>query len=107
MRDQTPGGEKAVARRLQRWFLNKGLTINLTDRGDPRARSSTKWSATSPSMVGSERAGESTAPHKVKGRTFHYPGGLVDRETHQPHQNAFASTSIGLSGKGHRGTRWR
>ncbi|OYL22231.1 hypothetical protein A5N45_11980, partial [Streptococcus pneumoniae] len=76
---------ETVARRLQEMaFLNKGLTINLTDERvtqDEVVDEVVSDVAEAPKSA-SERAAESTAPHKVKSRTFHYPGGLVDFVKH-------------------------
>src|SRR5699024_779737 len=72
---------ETVARRLQEMaFLNKGLTINLTDervREEEIVDEVVSDVAEAPKSA-EEKAAESVAPHKVKYRTFHYPGGLVD-----------------------------
>ncbi|MGU3436308.1 DNA topoisomerase (ATP-hydrolyzing) subunit B [Actinomycetes bacterium M1A6_2h] len=76
-----------VARRLQEMaFLNKGLTIVLTDErasdveivADDVADSDV---AEIPKSA-SDEAAESTAPHKAKTKTYHYPGGLEDYVKH-------------------------
>src|SRR4029077_7279680 len=76
---------ETVARRLQEMaFLNKGLTINLTDervRNEEAVDELCSATADAPKTA-EEKAAESTAPHKVKHRTFHYPGGLVDFVKH-------------------------
>ena len=77
---------ETVARRLQEMaFLNKGLTITLTDeRVDAPTRSIDEVvsdTAEAPKSA-EEKAAEAAAPHKVKHRTFHYPGGLVDYVKH-------------------------
>lgn len=76
---------ETVARRLQEMaFLNKGLTINLTDERvtpDEVVDDVVSDTAEAPKSA-QEKAAESTAPHKVKSRTFHYPGGLVDFVKH-------------------------
>jgi len=95
---------ETVARRLQEMaFLNKGLTINLTDeRVTPEEVVDEVVSDTAEAPKSAEeKAAEKAAPHKVKHRTFHYPGGLVDyikhiNRTKQPiHQSI-----VDFSGKG-------
>jgi DNA gyrase subunit B len=95
---------ETVARRLQEMaFLNKGLTINLTDeRVAPEEVVDEIVSdhAEAPKSA-EEKAAEQAAPHKVKHRTFHYPGGLVDyvkhiNRTKQPITNSI----VDFSGKG-------
>lgn len=76
---------ETVARRLQEMaFLNKGLTINLTDeRVAPEEVVDEVVSDTAEAPKSAEeKAAESVAPHKVKHRTFHYPDGLVDFVKH-------------------------
>lgn len=95
---------ETVARRLQEMaFLNKGLTINLTDERvtqDEVVDEVVSDVAEAPKSA-SERAAESTAPHKVKSRTFHYPGGLVDFVKHiNRTKNAIHSSIVDFSGKG-------
>lgn len=91
---------ETVARRLQEMaFLNKGLTIVFTDERVSEAE------------VAADEAGETAeAPkhseedqpeHKVKARTYHYPGGLEDfvrhiNRTKQPIHNSV----VGFTGKG-------
>lgn len=76
---------ETVARRLQEMaFLNKGLTINLTDErvtNEEVVDEVVSDTADAPKSA-QEKAAESAAPHKVKHRTFHYPGGLVDFVKH-------------------------
>ena len=96
---------ETVARRLQEMaFLNKGLTITLTDeRVTPTEVVDEVVSDTAEAPKSAEeKAAEQTAPQqKVKHRTFHYPGGLVDfvkhiNRTKQPiHTNV-----VDFSGKG-------
>jgi DNA gyrase subunit B len=76
---------ETVARRLQEMaFLNKGLTITLTDeRVTAEAVTDEVVSDTAEAPKSAqEKAAEAAAPHKVKNRTFHYPGGLVDFVKH-------------------------
>ena len=77
---------ETIARRLQEMaFLNKGLTIDAARRARHRRA---KWSTTSsatprrPRSRRTRRPPKRLAPHKVKDRTFHYPGGLVDFVKH-------------------------
>ncbi|MGB3771609.1 MAG: DNA topoisomerase (ATP-hydrolyzing) subunit B [Rhodococcus sp. (in: high G+C Gram-positive bacteria)] len=69
-----------VARRLQEMaFLNKGLTIVLTDERASdveRIADEASESDTAEAPRSAEDGGEVT--HKVKTRTYHYPGGLED-----------------------------
>lgn len=76
---------ETVARRLQEMaFLNKGLTIELTDErvtADEVVDEVVSETAEAPKTA-DEKAAEGSGPHKVKHRTFHYPGGLVDYVKH-------------------------
>ncbi|MBX7433745.1 DNA topoisomerase (ATP-hydrolyzing) subunit B [Mycobacterium sp. Y57] len=76
---------ETIARRLQEMaFLNKGLTIELTDervRADDIVDDVVSDTAEAPKTA-EEKAAEAAAPHKVKHRVFHYPGGLVDFVKH-------------------------
>jgi DNA gyrase subunit B len=96
---------ETVARRLQEMaFLNKGLTITLTDeRVTPTEVVDEVVSDTAEAPKSAEeKAAEQAAPQqKVKHRTFHYPGGLVDfvkhiNRTKQP----IHTTVVDFSGKG-------
>lgn len=96
---------ETVARRLQEMaFLNKGLTITLTDeRVTPEEVVDEVVSDTAAApKTAEEIAAEQAAPRqKVKHRTFHYPGGLVDfvkhiNRTKQP----IHSSVVDFSGKG-------
>ncbi|WP_396836760.1 DNA topoisomerase (ATP-hydrolyzing) subunit B [Mycobacterium sp. ITM-2016-00318] len=76
---------ETVARRLQEMaFLNKGLTITLADeRVTPEEVVDEVVSDTAEAPKSAEeKEAEARAPHKVKHRTFHYPGGLVDYVKH-------------------------
>jgi DNA gyrase subunit B len=76
---------ETVARRLQEMaFLNKGLTITLADeRVTPEEVVDDVVSDTAEAPKSAEeKEAEAKAPHKVKYRTFHYPGGLVDYVKH-------------------------
>jgi DNA gyrase subunit B len=93
---------ETVARRLQEMaFLNKGLTIKLTD--ERVSDSDVTDEVVSETAEAPKHAEESTAPaeHKVKTRTYHYPGGLEDfvrhiNRTKQPIHNSV----VGFTGKG-------
>ena len=76
---------ETIARRLQEMaFLNKGLTIELTDeRVAPEEIVDEVVSDTAAAPKSAdEKAAEAAAPQKVKHRVFHYPGGLVDFVKH-------------------------
>lgn len=85
-------------------FLNKGLTINLTDeRVTPEEVVDEVVSdiAEAPKSAEEIAAEKSMPAKKVMHRTFHYPGGLVDfvkhiNRTKQPITNSI----VGFSGKG-------
>ncbi|MEO8815494.1 MAG: DNA topoisomerase (ATP-hydrolyzing) subunit B [Mycobacterium sp.] len=76
---------ETVARRLQEMaFLNKGLTIDLTDQRVTPAEvvdEVVSDTAEAPKSA-NQQAAEAGAPHKVKHRVFCYPGGLVDFVKH-------------------------
>jgi len=96
---------ETVARRLQEMaFLNKGLTITLTDERVTPAEvvdEVVSDTAAAPKSA-EEKAAEQAAPQqKVKHRTFYYPGGLVDfvkhiNRTKQP----IHSSVVDFAGKG-------
>jgi DNA gyrase subunit B len=93
---------ETVARRLQEMaFLNKGLTIKLTD--ERVSDSDVTDEVVSETAEAPKHAEEGPAPaeHKVKTRTYHYPGGLEDfvrhiNRTKQPIHNSV----VGFTGKG-------
>ena len=95
---------ETVARRLQEMaFLNKGLTITLADeRVTPEEIVDEVVSDTAEAPKSAqEKAAEQAAPHKIKSRTFHYPGGLVDYVKHINRTKQPIHTSIvDFSGKG-------
>jgi DNA gyrase subunit B len=76
---------ETIARRLQEMaFLNKGLTIDLIDErvaADEVTDEIVSDTADAPKSA-DEKEAEARAPHKVKHRTYHYPGGLVDFVKH-------------------------
>jgi DNA gyrase subunit B len=95
---------ETVARRLQEMaFLNKGLTINLSDErvtADEVVDEVVSDTAEAPKTA-EEKAAESAAPHKIKKRTFHYPGGLVDFVKHiNRTKTAIQGSVIDFDGKG-------
>ena len=77
---------ETVARRLQEMaFLNKGLTINLTDErvsAEEIVDEVVSDTAEAPKSAEEKAAESVTVQHRVKHRTFHYPGGLVDFVKH-------------------------
>ncbi|AHC23466.1 MULTISPECIES: DNA topoisomerase (ATP-hydrolyzing) subunit B [Mycobacteriaceae] len=95
---------ETIARRLQEMaFLNKGLTIELTDeRVAPEEVVDEVVSdhAEAPKSA-EEKAAEHSAPQKVKHRVFHYPGGLVDFVKHiNRTKTAIQPSVIDFEGKG-------
>ncbi|WP_370011191.1 DNA topoisomerase (ATP-hydrolyzing) subunit B [Nocardia cyriacigeorgica] len=93
---------ETVARRLQEMaFLNKGLTITLTDErvSDTEVTDEVvSETAEAPKHADAEAP---QAEHKVKSRTYHYPGGLEDfvrhiNRTKQPIHNSV----VAFTGKG-------
>ncbi|ORV46073.1 DNA gyrase subunit B [Mycolicibacter engbaekii] len=95
---------ETVARRLQEMaFLNKGLTIELTDervRVEEVVDEVVSDTAEAPKTA-EEQAAEAVAPHKVKHRVFHYPGGLRDFVAHiNRTKTAIHPTIVDFDGKG-------
>lgn len=95
---------ETVARRLQEMaFLNKGLTIDLTDErvtAESVVDDVVSDTAEAPKSA-DEKAAEASGPHKVKRRTFHYPGGLVDYVKHiNRTKTAIQQSIIAFDGKG-------
>ena len=95
---------ETVARRLQEMaFLNKGLTITLADERVAAAAVTEEVvsdTAEAPKSA-EEKAAEEAGPHKVKNRTFHYPGGLVDFVKHiNRTKSAIHQSIVDFSGKG-------
>jgi DNA gyrase subunit B len=95
---------ETVARRLQEMaFLNKGLTITLADeRVSPEEVVDDVVSNTAEAPKSAqEKAAEAAAPHRVKHRTFQYPGGLVDFVKHiNRTKNSIQQSIIDFEGKG-------
>jgi DNA gyrase subunit B len=95
---------ETIARRLQEMaFLNKGLTIELTDErvtAEEVVDEVVSDQAEAPKSA-EEKAAEAAAPHKVKHRTFHYPGGLVDFVKHiNRTKSPIQQSVIDFEGKG-------
>ncbi|HET9875007.1 MAG TPA: DNA topoisomerase (ATP-hydrolyzing) subunit B [Mycobacterium sp.] len=97
---------ETVARRLQEMaFLNKGLTITLTDeRVTTHDVVDEVVSDVAEAPKSAEaKAAESVAPKKVKHRVFHYPGGLVDYVKHinsTSTKSPIHASIVDFSGKG-------
>ncbi len=95
---------ETVARRLQEMaFLNKGLTITLVDErvtAEEVVDEVVSDTAEAPKSA-EEKAAEAAGPHKVKNRTFHYPGGLVDYIKHiNRTKTPIHQSIVDFSGKG-------
>ncbi|WP_068276152.1 DNA topoisomerase (ATP-hydrolyzing) subunit B [Aldersonia kunmingensis] len=90
---------ETVSRRLQEMaFLNRGLTITFTDErvsDDDITEEVVSETAEAPKAEGE-------APvHKVKSRTYHYPGGLEDFVRHiNRTKQSIHNSVVGFTGKG-------
>lgn len=96
---------ETVARRLQEMaFLNKGLTIDLIDErvtAEEVVDEVVSDTAAAPKSAEEQAAEKAAAKPKVKHRTFHYPGGLVDFVKHiNRTKQAIHQTIVDFSGKG-------
>ena len=99
---------ETVARRLQEMaFLNKGLTITLTDQRPQAVEppGDANGDEDAPATVGAEAVQTETekaaAAMKPKTRTYHYPDGLVDYIKHLNRtKQSIHNTVIGFSAKG-------
>ncbi|QRY62341.1 DNA topoisomerase (ATP-hydrolyzing) subunit B [Gordonia sp. PDNC005] len=95
---------ETVARRLQEMaFLNKGLTITLTDEriteADVEAAPDVEGDDSAESIKTADERAEKIA--KVKTRTYHYPDGLVDYIKHLNRtKNAVHKSVVGFAAKG-------
>ncbi|MET8773740.1 DNA topoisomerase (ATP-hydrolyzing) subunit B [Nocardia sp. NPDC004654] len=96
---------ETVARRLQEMaFLNKGLTITLTDERVSESEVTDEVvsdTAEAPKHLDENAPAVEEPKAKVKVRTYHYPGGLEDfvkhiNRTKQPIHNSV----VGFTGKG-------
>ncbi len=104
--ETTTFSAETVARRLQEMaFLNKGLTITLTDNriSDDQARAEAELDGdgadAAESITSEEKKAEQAAV--VRTRTYHYPDGLVDYIKHLNRtKTAIHSSVIGYSAKG-------
>ncbi|WP_024801406.1 DNA topoisomerase (ATP-hydrolyzing) subunit B [Nocardia sp. BMG51109] len=91
---------ETVARRLQEMaFLNKGLHITFTD--ERVTESDVTEEVVSDTAEAPKQSEAAPVEHKVKSRTYHYPGGLMDFVKHinrskQPIHN----TVVGFTAKG-------
>ena len=96
---------ETVARRLQEMaFLNKGLTIDLIDErvtAEEVVDEVVSDTAAAPKSAEEQAAEKAAAKPKVKHRTFHYPGGLVDFVKHiNRTKQAIHQSIVDFSGKG-------
>lgn len=94
---------ETVSRRLQEMaFLNKGLTITLTDQRVSESDVIDEVvSDTAEAPKHAEEGAEKPVEHKVKTRTYHYPGGLVDFVRHiNRTKQAIHNSVVGFTGKG-------
>lgn len=93
---------ETVSRRLQEMaFLNKGLTIVLTDE---RVTETELTDEVASEQAEAPKADPGQAPvvePKVKSRTYHYPGGLEDFVRHiNRTKTAIHNSVVGFTGKG-------
>ena len=96
---------ETVSRRLQEMaFLNKGLTITFTDErvtDDEVTDEVVSEVAAAPKTHAEEEAEAVTPVHKVKTRTYHYPGGLEDFVRHiNRTKSPIHNSVVGFTGKG-------
>ncbi|AZG47035.1 DNA topoisomerase (ATP-hydrolyzing) subunit B [Gordonia insulae] len=105
--ETTTFSAETVARRLQEMaFLNKGLTITLTDNrlSDEAAVAEAEMDGsgddTAPEMIKSD-AEKARKAAKVRTRTYHYPDGLVDYIKHLNRtKNPIHTSVVGFTAKG-------
>lgn len=96
---------ETVSRRLQEMaFLNKGLTITFTDErvtDTDITEEVVSETADAPKSHAEEVAAADVVVHKVKTRTYHYPGGLEDFVRHiNRTKQAIHNSVVGFTGKG-------
>ncbi|GEM31674.1 DNA gyrase subunit B [Nocardia neocaledoniensis NBRC 108232] len=94
---------ETVSRRLQEMaFLNKGLTITLTDQRVTESDVIDEVvSDTAEAPKHAEEGADKPVEHKVKTRTYRYPGGLVDFVRHiNRTKQAIHNSVVGFTGKG-------
>lgn len=104
--ETTTFSAETVARRLQEMaFLNKGLTITLTDQrlSDEAAEAEAEMGGDGDDTAESVGNKEDKASRvaRIKTRTYHYPDGLVDYIKHLNRtKNPIHNSVIGFTGKG-------
>ncbi|QXQ13917.1 DNA topoisomerase (ATP-hydrolyzing) subunit B [Skermania piniformis] len=94
---------ETVARRLQEMaFLNKGLTITLTDeRADEVPEDQLGDTAAAPKSQEEEAAEAKAGTPKVRSRVYHYPGGLEDFVRHiNRTKTPIHNSVVSFTGKG-------
>ncbi|MEE3851896.1 DNA topoisomerase (ATP-hydrolyzing) subunit B [Gordonia sp. LSe1-13] len=104
--ETTTFSAETVARRLQEMaFLNKGLTITLTDNrlSDEAAVAEAEMDPEGDDAAETIKSEEEKAQKaaKVRTRTYHYPDGLVDYIKHLNRtKNAIHNSVVGFTAKG-------
>ncbi|AEF38465.1 DNA topoisomerase (ATP-hydrolyzing) subunit B [Hoyosella subflava] len=95
---------ETVSRRLQEMaFLNKGLTISLTDErvSDSEVTDEVVSDTAEPIKHRDEAEKSTESGHKVKKRLYHYPGGLEDFVKHiNKTKQAIHTSVVGFTAKG-------
>lgn len=96
---------ETVSRRLQEMaFLNKGLTITFTDErvaDDDVVEEHVSDTADAPKSHDEEEKVAAAPVHKVKTRTYHYPGGLEDYVKHiNRSKSPIHNSVVGFTAKG-------
>ncbi len=96
---------ETVSRRLQEMaFLNKGLTINFADErvtDTDVIDDVVSETAEAPKSHADEEAQAAAPVHKVKFRTYHYPGGLEDFVRHiNRTKQSIHNSVVGFTAKG-------
>ncbi|MGC0366755.1 DNA gyrase subunit B [Rhodococcus sp. 27YEA15] len=94
---------ETVARRLQEMaFLNKGLTITLTDERAEVVDDEAVEVAEAPKSAADEaQEAAEAAPRKAKTRIYHYPGGLEDYVRHiNKSKSPIHNSVVGFTAKG-------
>ncbi|SDE55314.1 DNA topoisomerase (ATP-hydrolyzing) subunit B [Rhodococcus tukisamuensis] len=93
---------ETVARRLQEMaFLNKGLTITLTDERAEVIDDEAAEVAEAPRSAAEVEEEEKSGKAKTKSRIYHYPGGLEDYVRHiNKSKTPIHNSVVGFTGKG-------
>lgn len=93
---------ETVARRLQEMaFLNKGLTITLTDERAEVIDDEAAEVAEAPRSAAEVEEEEKSGKVKTKSRIYHYPGGLEDYVRHiNKSKTPIHNSVVGFTGKG-------